>query len=280
MPTGLEAKVDDISSPPISQRAARAAHNQGAPSFQEWVTGEPALALAKSIQAPGANWASVYRAMAEYELNLVMKGSGMVVTTAMEGRVLAAKASQLGRWASKAALEKKLGPFRPPTNRGVMLGEKGYIRFLRNCQQGGGVTTSDEDGQRKARREARTQARRELHDRFRLEQQALTSRRKEERLMLQKRHQQEREALRFATRSRRAEYLIAQKATGMHLKIAASLWSFMAALEKEGMQKRQVSERRELSKRIRGTQVWREWLEQQAEKGDEAPCGGSQGMLG
>jgi hypothetical protein len=278
MPTDLEAKVDDIPSPLISQRAARAAHNQGAPSFQEWLAGDPAQALAKAIQVPGADWSSVHRAMAGYGLNLVTKGSGMVVTTAMEGRVLAAKASQFGRWASKAALEKKLGPYQSASNLDVKVGEKGYIRFLQYCQQGRGVTTADEDEQRKTRRQARAQAKRELHERFRQEQQALTTRRKEERQALQKQHQRERDVLRLTARLRRAEYLASQKADGMHSKIATALWSFMSAQEKEAMQKRQVSERRELSKRIRGTQVWREWLEQQAEKGDEAAKAALRGL--
>lgn len=36
------------------------------------------------------------------------------------------------------------------------------------------------------------------------------------------------------------------------------------------MQKRQAAERAELSRRIPGTQAWREWLQRQAERGDEA----------
>ena len=282
MPAGLEAKVDDIPSPPISQRATRAAHNQGAPSFQEWVSGEPARTLSRVLQAPGVDWAFVHRALAAYGLSINPKGSGMVVTTVMEGRVLAAKASQIGRWASKAALEKKLGPYQPSPNLDGMVMKKWYARFLQVCQQNRegprGPTAPDEVEQRKARREVRAQARRALHDRFRQEQQALTSRRKEERQALQKRHQQERSALYLAIRSRRAEYRIAQKATGMHPIIAASLWSFMVAQDKETMQKRQVSERRELSKRIPAAQVWREWLERQAEQGDEAAMAALRGL--
>jgi hypothetical protein len=41
--------------------------------------------------------------------------SAMIVATTLEdGRILAAKASQLGKWASKAALERILGPYQPP----------------------------------------------------------------------------------------------------------------------------------------------------------------------
>ncbi len=282
VPADLDVKADNGPVPPISQRAARAEHNQGAPSFQEWITGEPTRALAKVVQAPGADWVSIHRVLADYDLSMETKGSGMVVTTVMQGRVLAAKASQLGRWASKASLEKKLGPYQPSADRDVRVVENGYARFLQFCQQGQedarSVTTSDEDKQHQARREARAQARHELHERFLREQQALTSKRKEKRQALQKRHQQERGALYRATRSRRAEYRIAQKAAGTHPKIAAALWAFMAAQEKEVMQKRQVSERRELSNRIPGTQVWREWLEQQAAQGDEVAKAALRGL--
>ncbi|MGO9446789.1 MAG: relaxase/mobilization nuclease domain-containing protein, partial [Thiobacillaceae bacterium] len=57
--TDLDVKVGDITKPVISQRAYRAAHNQGVPSFQEWVTGAPAQALAQILQKPSARWVSV-----------------------------------------------------------------------------------------------------------------------------------------------------------------------------------------------------------------------------
>jgi hypothetical protein len=53
--------------------------------------------------------------LAEWGCLIEPKGSGMVVTmTLSSGRVLAAKASLLGRWASKASLERVLGPYTEP----------------------------------------------------------------------------------------------------------------------------------------------------------------------
>ncbi|MGO9444775.1 MAG: TraI/MobA(P) family conjugative relaxase, partial [Thiobacillaceae bacterium] len=273
-PTGPDVEADDYSKSAISQRAFRAAHNQGAPSFQEWVAGEPAQALARVLEATNANWASIHKVMAEYGLRLLPKGSGMVITTMLGDRVLAAKASQLGRWASKAALEKRLGPYESPVDTDVMVTSKSYAGFLQSYSLVPLIPSenpiSDEDAKRKIQRERRAQARQDLHERFSQEQQSLTSRRKEERLALQKRRLQEREDLRLQIRARRSRYMAAQKAAGVHPRIAASLWSFMTAQEREVMQKRQAKERAQLSHRIPGAQVWREWLEHAAELGDEA----------
>ena len=87
-------------------------------SFGSWVAGKPAAALRSAVDKPGATWEDAHRALAEYGVRIETKGSGLIVTTTVgaEGgrRVLAAKASTLGRWASKSALEKRLGTFEPP----------------------------------------------------------------------------------------------------------------------------------------------------------------------
>jgi hypothetical protein len=265
-----DVRVED-SPPPISQRAYRAAHNQGAPSFQEWIAGVPAEALVQALQAPDACWAKVHQVLSRYGMKLAPKGSGLVVTTVAENRVLAAKASQLGRWASKAALEKKLGPFEPPTILEIQVAEYGYAQFLDACQRGEIplFTTPHEDIERTARRELRAEARRALHERFKLEQELLRSSRNAERSKLQKRHRQERESFRETNRERRSGYITTQKAAGIHPKLAASLRSFSVAQEREVMQKRHAMDRAKL-RRLPGSQVWREWLTDQAERGDQA----------
>ncbi len=108
--------------PRIGARAARAEHNAGGTeSFQSWAAGAPAAALRAAVEREGATWEDAHRALAEYGLTIQRKGSGLVVTTTVPSptaapRVLAAKASTLGRWASKSALEKRLGEFTPPAD--------------------------------------------------------------------------------------------------------------------------------------------------------------------
>ena len=88
-------------------------------TYQTWVAGRPAAALRAAVEREGATWEDAHRALAEYGLTIQRKGSGLVVTTTVPSptgapRVLAAKASTLGRWASKSALEHRLGEFTPP----------------------------------------------------------------------------------------------------------------------------------------------------------------------
>ena len=88
-------------------------------SFGSWVAGAPAAALRAALERPGATWQDAHRALAEYGVRIERKGSGLIVTTTVASlagarRVLAAKASTVGRWASKSALEQRLGEFVPP----------------------------------------------------------------------------------------------------------------------------------------------------------------------
>ena len=106
-----------------SRNAVRADQNLGGgESFQEWVVKKPADALYKILQREGVTWDRVHETLAAHGVGIEVKGSGMVVTTALEdGRVLAAKASQLGKWASKAALEKRLGAYQSPSKKAQVL---------------------------------------------------------------------------------------------------------------------------------------------------------------
>ncbi len=113
--------LKDDGGPRLTDPATRAEKHSGADSFQRWMAGPqgPAQELRTVIERPDATWQDVHAALARYGVRIERKGSGMVVTSTIDDgrggeRVLAAKASQLGRWASKAALEKRLGPFESP----------------------------------------------------------------------------------------------------------------------------------------------------------------------
>ena len=87
-------------------------------SFESWVAGTPSAALRAAVEREGATWGDAHRALAAFGCALERKGSGLIVTTTVSTvgaapRVLAAKASTLGRWASKSALERRLGEFVP-----------------------------------------------------------------------------------------------------------------------------------------------------------------------
>lgn len=108
--------LQDPHGPRLSARAQRAEHNLSAESFQRWITGSPAAALRQAVGKPGVTWQDVHHLLADYACAIGPKGSGLVVTTTISnGRVLAAKASSLGRWASKAPLEAVLGSYKAST---------------------------------------------------------------------------------------------------------------------------------------------------------------------
>ena len=195
----------------------------------------------------------------------------MIVTTTLDdGRVLAAKASQLGRWASKAELEKKLGPYRPPdatqtepslTYQRVLDGGKGQLH-------GPGVRGDRAD--RTDRRLERQAARKELAEQFKHEQAALRAKRPALRKALTERHRAERQMLTTELRRLRATAIAEHKRDGMLPQLAISYQAWIAAARREELQKRQAAKRKEIAAKVPRAQVWRTWLEQQAEQGDEA----------
>lgn len=263
--------------PRLSERARRAEKNIGSDlSFQSWVAKEPAQDLKKIFYGSGATWQDVHRCLAQYGISIQPKGSGMVVTTTLEdGRILAAKASQLGRWASKAALEKKLGEYEPPKGleplKNVYEHQIESSRYPENFAQ----LTADE---RAVRRLARADARKELADRFKEEQSQLRAQKPRERQELRDRHKIERMELLDNQRQARAQVRVGVRKLGQSPDIALSLWAYQTAIQREALQKRQAAERKALTARLPQSEVWRTWLESQAEKGDEAALAALRGI--
>jgi hypothetical protein len=257
----------------VSNAAKAAEHrNAGAQSFQAWLAGEPAQVLRTAVQSPGASWHSVHHAAARYGVTIQPKGSGMVATTTLDdGRVLAAKASQMGRWASKNALEKALGPYKP--SRGPMPEPKVRYAAALDGQRAslwGEPQHASADPERQRRRAERAQARALLAARFKAEMEAIRKQRQALRKAMTARHRDERQALIPTLRGERAAALAEHRRDGMNAKVALSYRAWEQAKVKEALQKRQAVERKALTAKTPRTEVWRTWLEQQAELGDEA----------
>jgi len=263
-----------------TQKAERAARNQAAPSFQEWVNNAPAHAVQNALQGPGTTWPNVHRALADYGVAITPKGSGLIVTTTLpEGRVLAAKASQLGRGCSKARLEERLGPFLPRADEVLNVPtQETYAAFVARIQRGEDRATQgldlqkdghDADPQRTLRRAERARARELLYERFKTEQEVLKIQRRQARQALTERHCQERAEFKAKLALRRVPFRAEQQAAGVPARLIPALWAFEAAHARETLQKRHRAERQTLRSLPKGW-VWREWLERQAILGDEA----------
>lgn len=267
--------------PRLSPRAQRAEHNLIAASFQRWLTDAPGVALHRANAARGATWQDAHKALAEFGCVIQPKGSGMVVTTTLSsGRVLAAKASVLGRWASKASLERMLGSYVPALGSPRSADRRqSYEQFVeREHRAQSQPRRSRDDAERLARRAERAQARQQLAERFAQEQAQLRARRGVEREALRRRQEAERGALAATHRAqrRRLRELSQPRRRDGHLALA--LWAFAAAREREALQRRQAAERRALTESLPRSEVWRRWLERQAAAGDEAASAALRGI--
>lgn len=260
-------KGGDEMGPRTTQAAKAAERSQGAPSFQQWAQGEPANALRKALNHPNATWWDLHEALAPYGIQIQTKGTGMVVTTELKsGRVLACPISKLDRNFTKMRLEQRLGPFTPPPPLSFSRNpETTYEDFLHRAQQSGNeqdgpARYDDGNGQRAKRRAERQQAREDLHVRYQSDQQRIRDTRRDARKALLMRQKEEREAQRLDHKARKSSFIARKVATGASRQMAASLWAYEAAKEKEALQKKQLKERHLLPR----TMVWRDWLEQQA----------------
>ncbi len=262
------------SGPRISPRAQRAELNLATTSFQRWLTGAPSAALQRAITARGATWQHAHGVLAEFGCVIQPKGSGMVVTTTLSnGRVLGAKASLLGRWASKASLERTLGPYTESVSGTPRRSDprRSYEQFIERERHAEiRPRRVRNEAERLARRAARADARRELAERFTREQAQLRERRRRERQALRRRQELERRALAVAHREQRRQMRTSSRAPDRDGRVALALWAFSAAREREALQHRQAVERRALTDMLPQSEVWRRWVERQAAAGDQA----------
>ncbi|WP_079415618.1 TraI/MobA(P) family conjugative relaxase [Thiomonas intermedia] len=279
--------VKEGDQPRLTRGASASEHRQGAESFQTWVAGSPAHDLRECLSCAAPTWGDVHQTLARHGVTMQAKGSGLVVTTRLpDGRVLAGKASQLGRWASKGELEKRLGPFVPlgavPDLRPVYSLHIEAVRrevqppqpSRKQAEGRAGAPVSPNPGstddQRAWRRQQRAEARVALAERFKTEQDSLRRDRPRQRADLRERQRRERAFLRAEQRKARALAYAVARREGQSISVALSLWAWSSAREREALQKRQAEERKALSAKLPRSEVWRKWLERQAEQGDMA----------
>ncbi len=211
-------KEEEIRRPNLTRQMIAVSEKSGAEPFQVWIAGQPAKDLRDAIHQPGATWESAHQALAKYGLRIETKGSGMVVTAAQaDGQVVAAKASQLGRWASKSALEKKLGPYQAPSAHAEQATHT-YQEHVESAKTHPEHRHADEpapDDKRAARREERARAREDLARRFEAEQKLWKESRAQMRSEMRERHLGERKQLQADLRDERKSALAKDKAEGV-----------------------------------------------------------------
>jgi len=267
----------------ISLAASRVeSHNLGGDSFQAWIGEEPARALRETVMQPGATWESAHETLAKFGARMDKKGSGLIVATTLDdGRILAAKASQLGQWASKAALEKILGPYQQPPEIPAATVQKTYQQAIHAQRVADSPAdqepqNSSPNSDRQARKAARAAARQSLAARFEQQQkdakQVRRNEQKAQRDALRDQHQKERTVLKAALAGQRRQlFRSAKQQSRLVTPIELALHARDRAMQLEALQIRQAQERKTLTQSFpKPAAVWRAWVEQQAQQGDEA----------
>jgi len=267
----------------VSLAASRVeAHNLGGDSFQAWISQEPAHALRETVAQPGATWRQVHEILAKFGARIEQKGSGLIVATTLDdGRILAAKASQLGKWASKAALEKALGLYQqlpeiPAAQTQIIYQQAMHAQRMADPLADQAQQNSSPNSDRQARTAARAAAREALARRFEQQQKdAKQARRQEQKVQrdaLRNRHQQERTHLKATLAGQRRQLFRNAKNQGRFVtQIELALHARERAIQLEALQIQQVQERKALTQSFpKPAAVWRAWVEQQAQQGDEA----------
>jgi hypothetical protein len=274
--------------PRLTDAATRAEKGLGAGlSFQSWVADAPARDLKAVLErtgagrSPGATWQDVHAALARHGVRIETKGSGMVVTARLgDGRVLAAKASQLGRFASKAELEKRIGPFTPPDPARALAPperersyeaalERSLVDVDRDQPHGAGERKDRDPNRRAGQRAARAEEREALRATYKGEQAGARVRRRNARAALTARHRTERADLRKLIREDRQAARSQARKDRIDLRLALALHAKRAAERTEALQKRQATERAAL-RALPPAEAWRQWLIERAAAGDRA----------
>jgi hypothetical protein len=260
----------------ITDRSEKVRVWSGDRPFTEWVR-DAAPALRTVLGRTGVTWADVHSTLADCNLELRAKGSGLTVVDRNDAS-LVAKASHIGRFASRGRLEAVLGAFQ----------EVGYERVTLGSQQttpasvaeriigpGREPKTYRRDPNRRAdRREERATAREQLYGEF---QKARGAR---GRFAAAWERQRVRERARYAeiTAQKRKERERLVPLVGA--RAARTIAAAVAAHQREEVRTVNGREREELRTTLHAerTVSWREFVTERALAGDEAAISALRGL--
>lgn len=247
----------------------------GQESLASWCRGEPATALKDVLSDPTlSSWQDVHRVLSQFGLELrASGGSGMKVfdiggaATGESVKSLSVSASNAFRFMKRDELEKRLGAFEMRDATTKVVPEKTYKRDpLKRLQ-------------RKLERKAERGA---LKQRFEEECQAVTKQRALTKEIISAAYGREKDRLAELRKdySEKRQSIInspsltPQQKMEMHVQNRLDLLKEKASLRAD--LGRQRAEQRSL---IPAIPVWRAWIEQQAQLGDEAAISALRGMI-
>jgi hypothetical protein len=260
----------------ITDRAEKLRVWSGDRPFTEWVR-DAAPALRTVLGRAGVTWADVHATLADSNLELRAKGSGLIVVDRNDGG-LVAKASHIGRFASRGRLEAVLGAFQEIGSVRESLGSQRATPASvteRIIGPGREPRTYRRDPNRRAdRREERANARGQLYGKF---QKARGAR---GHFTVAWERQRTRERARYAE-------ITAQKRTERDRLVpivgalaARTIAAAVAAHQREQARAVNRQEREELRASLHAERAvsWREFVTERALAGDEAAISALRGL--
>ncbi len=244
--------------------------------FTEWVR-EAAPALRTALGRPGVGWDDVHSALGEFNLELREKGSGFTVVDRTDPNLIA-KASHIGRFASRERLESALGPFRPAS------GDRAGVGSQRDTQSPGNERVTGPGREQKSyrrdpnrradRRETRAAAREQLHAEF------VKARGGRDRYAAAWDRQRTGERARYAeiTAQKRADRERLVDVVGAQA--ARTIAAAVAASKRDELRAKIDLEREELRCSLRAERAvsWRQFVTERALAGDEAAISALRGL--
>lgn len=108
----LNLKKDNHVTKSKEKSSAQEIH-AGIVSFKDWIKEHATGAITQTLAQEGANWDALHQTLGEYDLELTVRGNGLVI--AHRAGKLFVKASDISRELSKGKLEATLGAFQTPT---------------------------------------------------------------------------------------------------------------------------------------------------------------------
>lgn len=248
----------------------------GEESLMTWCKGEPATALKRVIADPKAStWQDIHVVLARFGLELRDSGgAGMKifdasdVTPEKQGKALAVSASSAFRFMKRAELERRFGPFKAGmVDTTSFTPERAYKRDP--------VKRQERQLERRALRDA-------LHARFRKEVDAIKERQAIAREVIAEVFNDDNQPFKeldqryweMRTAVTKTKDLTPDQKKIMHIVNRLNMQQERRALKGQLAQSR--ADRRTLIPKLPS---WREWVEQQAQLGDEAAISALRGLI-
>ncbi|MEX3916206.1 TraI/MobA(P) family conjugative relaxase [Paraburkholderia sp. BR10872] len=225
----------------------------GIESLATYIGGAPLRDVLAALSRPGVTWQDLHEALAQHALELRIRGRGLAIHAKGRDSLAPVKPSSLDERLGRGSLERRLGPWVEPA------------RVIRVSEAAHHYGERDIDETDAARREARASSWAALRARYADERRCQEHAFKAGMQEMRRRHETQYRELLERHRLVR-EHIRHGELSSIARRAASSVEAFERARELERLREEQRAERDTLTR----AQTYRQWVEMQAQQGDEA----------